>query len=208
MRRVLTTLGLLTLMVCSMTAPVLAAPGGNSAAAQACQQGGYASYIGNDGTHFGNAGDCDSYAAQHGGAGSLVLLSTLPDFVTSISNCQVVPEGNNPEWTCAFSIDDVGAAYSGALSWEVSSMNVGWNSLRSTFSTYLCKPPDGNRCLPQDWTTSVPGVSHFPISDTLVIYQPAPVTGPGSMTLTVNPGGTVLEQTLSNDSSTVNFPLS
>jgi hypothetical protein len=41
-------------------------PGGNSAAAHACQQGGYLSLVGSDGTTFKNVGACVSYAA-HGG---------------------------------------------------------------------------------------------------------------------------------------------
>ena len=40
--------------------------GGNSAAAHACQDGGYANLEGTDGTLFSNVGDCVSYAA-HGG---------------------------------------------------------------------------------------------------------------------------------------------
>jgi hypothetical protein len=42
------------------------ANGGNSPAAHACQQGGYLSLVGSDGTTFSNVGDCVSYAA-HGG---------------------------------------------------------------------------------------------------------------------------------------------
>jgi hypothetical protein len=44
-----------------------AGPGGNSSAAHACQQGGYLSLVGSDGTTFDNVGACVSYAA-HGGA--------------------------------------------------------------------------------------------------------------------------------------------
>lgn len=40
--------------------------GGNSAAAHACQDGGYANLEGTDGTLFSNVGNCVSYAA-HGG---------------------------------------------------------------------------------------------------------------------------------------------
>jgi hypothetical protein len=43
-----------------------AAPGGNSAAAHACQKGGYATLQGTDGTLFNNVGECVSFAA-HGG---------------------------------------------------------------------------------------------------------------------------------------------
>ncbi len=44
----------------------LAGAGGNSSAAHACQQGGYLSMVGNDGTTFDNVGACVSFAA-HGG---------------------------------------------------------------------------------------------------------------------------------------------
>jgi hypothetical protein len=50
-----------------LAAPVAGAgPGGNSPAAHACQQGGYLSLVGSDGTTFDNVGACVSYAA-HGG---------------------------------------------------------------------------------------------------------------------------------------------
>ena len=39
---------------------------GNSDAAKACQQGGYANLVGADGTQFANAGECVSYAARGG----------------------------------------------------------------------------------------------------------------------------------------------
>src|SRR5687767_4528130 len=42
------------------------AKGGNSAAAHACQQGGYVNLFRLDGTGFVNTGDCVSYAAQGG----------------------------------------------------------------------------------------------------------------------------------------------
>ncbi len=44
----------------------VAADGGNSDAAHACQRGGYANYTRTDGTTFANQGQCVSYAA-HGG---------------------------------------------------------------------------------------------------------------------------------------------
>ena len=54
--------------VCLFAAvPVAGAdPGGNSDAAHACQQGGYLSLVGSDGTTFDNVGACVSYTA-HGG---------------------------------------------------------------------------------------------------------------------------------------------
>ena len=49
-----------------MTATAALANGGNSAAAHACQQGGYLALVGEGGETFKNTGDCVSFAA-HGG---------------------------------------------------------------------------------------------------------------------------------------------
>ena len=51
----------------AITAPVLAKPGGNAAAAATCRHGGYVNFTDAAGNHFRNAGGCVSYAA-HGGA--------------------------------------------------------------------------------------------------------------------------------------------
>lgn len=53
----------------ALVGPMAAAAqnGGNSAAAKACQQGGYAGLVrSEDGSRFKNAGDCTSYAARGG----------------------------------------------------------------------------------------------------------------------------------------------
>ena len=57
-------LALLTALVFS--APVLAKPGGNAAAAAACRHGGFVDYTDSAGTPFRNTGACVRYAA-HGG---------------------------------------------------------------------------------------------------------------------------------------------
>ena len=61
------------------------AGGGNSDNAKRCQQGGYTSLMQSDGTHFRNAGDCVSYAAQ---GGTLVAVPTV-GFVASLCPLQV-----------------------------------------------------------------------------------------------------------------------
>jgi hypothetical protein len=60
----------------------LAATGGNSDAAHACQQGGYLTLQGSDGTTFKNEGDCVSYAARGGTIAGVSACS-----VTSTSGC-------------------------------------------------------------------------------------------------------------------------
>jgi len=59
------------------------AGGGNSAAAHACQQGGYAAFTRADGTPFANTGDCVSYAA-HGGVLTPVVVKSTPTIATSL----------------------------------------------------------------------------------------------------------------------------
>ena len=54
------------LMVLIISAPVMAKPGGNAAAAAACRHGGYVNYTGTAGNTFKNAGACVRHAA-HGG---------------------------------------------------------------------------------------------------------------------------------------------
>ncbi len=58
-------LALLTALVFS--APVLAKPGGNAAAAAACRHGGFVDYTDSAGNPFRNTGACVRHAA-HGGA--------------------------------------------------------------------------------------------------------------------------------------------
>jgi hypothetical protein len=60
---------ILALFVAAATAAIiapLAVASGNSANAQACQQGGWQNLVRQDGTWFTNTGDCVSYAAQGG----------------------------------------------------------------------------------------------------------------------------------------------
>lgn len=60
------------------------AMGGNSDAAHACQQGGYASLQGSDGTLFKNAGECTAFAA-HGG--TIVGITATCSFVSGQTGC-------------------------------------------------------------------------------------------------------------------------
>jgi hypothetical protein len=53
-------------LLSALAAPTLAAPGGNSAAAAACEDGGYLGYTDADGNNFANAGQCTRYAAKGG----------------------------------------------------------------------------------------------------------------------------------------------
>lgn len=52
-------------------APADAAGGGNSAAAKACQNGGYVNYKTSEGARFANEGACVSYAARGGSLSSV-----------------------------------------------------------------------------------------------------------------------------------------
>ena len=67
MRRTLALTGALVALTLSVGVGTAAAGGGNSAAAKACQKGGWQTLVRQDGTAFTNTGDCVSYAA-HGGA--------------------------------------------------------------------------------------------------------------------------------------------
>jgi hypothetical protein len=72
--------------------------GGNSAAAHACQQGGYLSLVGSDGTTFDNVGECVSYAA-HGGtfATGIVIpagqVATLANAHWNLTPCDALTYG-------------------------------------------------------------------------------------------------------------------
>ena len=61
------------------------AKGGNSAAAHACQQGGYLNLFRIDGTGFKNTGDCVSYAA-HGGVFGTRVTQTFSDILLGACN--------------------------------------------------------------------------------------------------------------------------
>ena len=57
-----------------LPASAIAAPGGNSANAHACQKGGWEQLQGTDGTRFSNQGECVSYGAHGGTLESLPML--------------------------------------------------------------------------------------------------------------------------------------
>ncbi len=63
------------LSIVMFAAPALAAPGGNSAASAACENGGYVNFTDTSGNAFRNEGACVSYAA-HGG--TLVPVAVAP----------------------------------------------------------------------------------------------------------------------------------
>jgi hypothetical protein len=67
MRKVIALTGAFVALMLSVGVAASAAGGGNSAAAMACQMGGWQTMVRQDGTAFTNTGDCVSYAA-HGGA--------------------------------------------------------------------------------------------------------------------------------------------
>jgi hypothetical protein len=58
--------GFAAFLLLAVVAPVLAAPGGNSDASAACENGGYVNWTDSDGNAFRNEGACVRYAA-HGG---------------------------------------------------------------------------------------------------------------------------------------------
>jgi hypothetical protein len=73
-----------------------AAPGGNSAGAHACQQGGYLNLEGTDGTRFANVDACVSYAAHGGTLQALPPSISLAFTPTNSPNyCYVVVTLNN-----------------------------------------------------------------------------------------------------------------
>jgi hypothetical protein len=72
-RRVPIFISVVVLLALMSTGAALAAPGGNSAAAHACQKGGHTEFTRADGTTFRNAGECTSYAAR---GGTLVPVGT------------------------------------------------------------------------------------------------------------------------------------
>lgn len=65
-------------------APFTVAAGSNADAAHACQQGGYATLQGSDGTRFDNTGDCVAYVAQ---GGVITGVATACAFVSGTSGC-------------------------------------------------------------------------------------------------------------------------
>lgn len=86
---------MLAAMLSMAMATTVAAGGGNSAAAHACQKGGYNALVGSGGETFANTGECVSFAARGG------------TFATGI----IVPAG------ATVTFDDPTLAACNALSW-------------------------------------------------------------------------------------------
>lgn len=84
-RQIAVLLALLLAMVgvLAMAGTAAAAPGGISAAAAACEDGGFAAYTRADGTSFNNAGQCVNYAAR---GGELVQAVSLTIVLTQTSS--------------------------------------------------------------------------------------------------------------------------
>lgn len=70
MRKRLVVIFAISCMAAMAAAGTATAGGGNSGAALECQQGGYLNMQGSDGSTFKNVGDCISYFAQDGTAGT------------------------------------------------------------------------------------------------------------------------------------------
>jgi hypothetical protein len=82
--------------------PAVAAKGGNSDNAHACQQGGHENrFEAETGRPFKNAGDCASHGAQ-GGASSSLLITPLPMYPCSTGTCWGTISGSglnvNNQW--------------------------------------------------------------------------------------------------------------
>jgi hypothetical protein len=84
--------------------PAVAAKGGNSDTAHACQQGGHENrFEAETGRPFKNAGDCVSHAAKGGDDAQLFI---DPVFASDCNNCWGVLEGDvspNARWQVFFS---------------------------------------------------------------------------------------------------------
>jgi hypothetical protein len=89
-RRVLIALVTFTLLMVSLTVPVLGAKGGNSTASKACENGGYVNWTKANGSTFKNEGDCTKYAAMGG-----TLVAAAHVFARAFSNVDGIP-GFNP----------------------------------------------------------------------------------------------------------------
>ncbi len=75
--------------------PAVAAKGGNSDNAHACQQGGHENrFEAETSNPFKNAGDCTSHGAQ-GGASSALQFLTLPTYPCRAGTCWGVVSGSN-----------------------------------------------------------------------------------------------------------------
>jgi hypothetical protein len=111
--------GCAALLLC---APSLAAAqpsgGGNSSAAQSCQQPGFVNFVRSDGSTFGDTGDCVSYAAL---GGSLVPVDLNASFVadplrTPFEDLTVTGSGLEPGSTVSYSDIPFGQTTRSAIS--------------------------------------------------------------------------------------------
>jgi hypothetical protein len=92
--------------------PAVAAKGGNSDNAHACQQGGHESrFEAETGRAFENAGDCASHGAQGGATSSLQILTT-PTYSCPPETCWGTVSGSGLQPGSAWTVRD---AFSGAL---------------------------------------------------------------------------------------------
>lgn len=206
--RALALVALLTAL--AMPPTTLAAPGGNSAAAQACQQGGYVNYARQDGTHFSNTGDCVRYATGNGGA---VALVPLPDFVSSVS-CRWLGDENSD--ACDVSITNIGAPYSMPVGLSIVlapgyQVYVAYASgcdaaTIDADSSYHDPPRAGSAVLV--CTLDSTGAANASIG--LRTYSPSGPNSPGAMTgtatATANPDGAVNEAKTDNNSAGAGIP--
>jgi len=104
-------------LVAAVGAATAIAGGGNSANAQACQQGGWANLVRADGTAFDNAGDCTSYGAQ--GGNLFALYHFTADLSPANENPPTASQGTGSSavtWNTATSQMTVHIEFSGLTS--------------------------------------------------------------------------------------------
>jgi hypothetical protein len=91
-------IGLFAAMLVAVTGGTALAGGGNSAAAHACQKGGYLGLVGSGGETFRNTGECVSFAA-HGGTFATGIIVPAGATVTfddpTLSACNALTWGYN-----------------------------------------------------------------------------------------------------------------
>jgi hypothetical protein len=107
MRVLVTLFAALALTVGVATANAGKGKGGNSAAAHACQHGGFRNFVRADGTSFKNTGACVSYAA-HGG--TLVAKSQAQLDCESFSGTFALGgtfSGGTAVWSCQWANTDI-----------------------------------------------------------------------------------------------------
>jgi hypothetical protein len=80
---------ILALMLGAMVTPITAERGGNSAAAKACQKGGWEDLQRTNGTSFANQGACVSYAAKGGTLVSEQTRTVTVSFIAPIDSSRV-----------------------------------------------------------------------------------------------------------------------